>query len=61
MDLKKKAMDLLEVARESFEKGRFWLACFSAHQAVELYLKGVLFEPAGTYPFTRDLRLLLES
>jgi len=50
MDLKKKAMDLLEVARESFEKGRFWLACFSAHQAVELYLKGVLFELAGTYP-----------
>lgn len=61
MDLKKKAMDLLEVARESFEKGRFWLACFSAHQAVELYLKGVLFELAGTYPFTHDLRLLLES
>ncbi|MDK2373389.1 MAG: HEPN domain-containing protein [Candidatus Korarchaeota archaeon] len=61
MDLRRKAMDLLETAKESFEKGRFWLTCLSAHQAVELYLKGVLFELAGTYPFTHDLRLLLES
>ncbi len=61
MDLKRRAMDMLENARDSLKKGRFWLTCFSAHQAVELYLKGVLLDLAGSYPFTHDLRVLLDS
>ncbi len=61
MDLRSRAMDMLESARDSLKKGRFWLACFSVHQAVELYLKGVLLDLAGTYPFTHDLRVLLDS
>ncbi len=61
MDLKSRALDMLENARDSLDKGRFWLTCFSAHQAVELYLKGVLFELAGAYPFTHDLRVLMDS
>ncbi len=56
-----KAMEFLEVCREDFSKGRYWLACFHAQQAVELYLKGVLVLKSGSYPFTHSLVELLET
>ncbi len=56
-----KAMEFLEEARDDLVKGRYWLACFHAQQSVELYLKGVLVEKSGSYPFTHSLVELLES
>nr|WP_262373983.1 HEPN domain-containing protein [Pyrobaculum arsenaticum] len=35
-------------------------ACFNAHQAVEMLLKGLIVEATGTYPFTHSLVELLE-
>ncbi len=61
MGLKSRAMDTLESARDSLEKGRFWLACLSAHQAVEFHLNEILLDLAGAYMFTHDLRVLLGS
>ncbi len=56
-----KAEEFLEEAKDDLGRGRFWLACFHAQQAVELFLKGVLISRVGTYPFTHSLVELLET
>ncbi len=49
----------LRDAENHIRDGLYWLSCFEAQQAAELYLKGFLLAKAGTYPFTHDLAELL--
>jgi len=56
-----KADAFLLDAEHHAEHGPYWLACFEAQQAAELYLKALLVSIAGTYPFTHDLAELLEA
>jgi HEPN domain-containing protein len=51
----------LKGARRAMEEGLYWLACFNAHQAAELYLKGLLASMTGVHPYTHDLAELLEA
>ncbi|MCD6368696.1 MAG: HEPN domain-containing protein [Thermoproteales archaeon] len=39
----------------------YWLACFEAQQAAELYLKAIHVALTGLHPFTYDLVELSES
>lgn len=61
MELIKRAEDLLEIARRMLNEGRYWAVCFFSHQAIELYIKGVLYARAGAYPFTHNLVTLIKS
>lgn len=56
-----KAETFLSEARGARDRGIYWLACFEAHQAAELYLEALLVERTGLYPFTHDLLLLLDE
>ena len=49
----------LRDAENHIKDGLYWLSCFEAQQAAELYLKGYLLARTGTYPFTHDLAELL--
>ena len=55
------AQEFLNEARDDIGRGRYWLACFHAQQATELYLKGFLVRLTGSYPFTHSLVELLEA
>ena len=56
-----KAETFLSEAKSLYKRGVYWLACFHAHQACELYLKAVLVEKTGVHPFTHDLAVLLDE
>ncbi len=56
-----KALIFIEDAGYHLEKGHYWLTCFEAEQAVELYLKATLIALTGLYPFTHDLVELLDT
>ncbi len=56
-----KARVLLEDAKRHLREGHYWLTCFEAQQAAELYLKALLVALTGTHPFTHDLVELIES
>lgn len=56
-----KADGFLGDARRHVEDGLYWLSCFEAQQAAELYLKALILSKAGTYPFTHDLAELLTA
>lgn len=49
------------VASESISKGRFDFASFTAQQAVEFYLKGLLILIVGAKPYSHSLIQLMES
>ncbi|MCC6040870.1 MAG: HEPN domain-containing protein [Desulfurococcaceae archaeon] len=51
----------LKSAIRNLEEGIYWLSCFSAHQAVEFYLKTLLVSIAGVHPYTHDLAKLLDA
>ncbi|MEM1632388.1 MAG: HEPN domain-containing protein [Thermofilum sp.] len=48
-------------AKRHIGEGVYWLSCFEAQQAAELYLKALHVAAAGLYPFTHDLSELLNS
>ncbi len=56
-----KADVLLSDARRHLTEGHYWLTCFMAQQAAELYLKALIASLTGLHPFTHDLVELLES
>lgn len=56
-----KARVFLADAERHLEEGHYWLTCFSAQQAAELYLKGFITALTGIHPFTHDIVELLES
>ena len=51
----------LAEAEECFKKKIYWLTCFHAHQATEFFLRALLLDKAGSYPFTHDLAILLND
>ena len=61
MELKDKADLFKEEAFEAFEKGRYTLVPFFVEQALQLYIKHILFKNFGDYPKTHDLRILLQE
>ena len=56
-----KARVFLEDAKRHLVEGHYWLSCFMAQQAAELYLKALLVSMTGLHPFTHDLVELIES
>ncbi len=50
-----------EEARDNLRSGRYDLACFSAQQASELRLKGLLITITGAKPYTHLLTELAEA
>ncbi|MGQ4893986.1 MAG: HEPN domain-containing protein [Candidatus Njordarchaeia archaeon] len=56
-----KSRVFINEAHGAIERGIYWLACFHAHQAVEFYVKALLEEKTGSYPFTHDLVTLIET
>ena len=56
-----KARVFLEDSEHHLREKHYWLTCFEAQQAVELYLKAVLIALTGLYPFTHDLVELLDT
>ncbi len=57
--LERRALALLEEARDALDKGYYDVACFLAEQAAQLYLKAALYRVVGDYPRTHSLRRLL--
>jgi len=57
----RKAEVFLDDAKSHLNKGNYWLACFEAQQATELYLKALLVGLTGLHPFTHDLVELIDS
>lgn len=57
---KGKAMRFRESSLAELREGRYDTASFAAHQAVELYLKGVLIERTGMRPYTHSLIELID-
>lgn len=60
-DYLEKSKVFLEEAKDTLKKRIHWLTCFHAHQSVEFYIKGILEDKVGSYPFTHDLTLLLKT
>ena len=60
-NLRRRGRAFLELAEYSLSRGFHDMAVFHAHQAVELFVKGVLLEVVGTYPRTHDLMELLDD
>ena len=56
-----KAQVFLEEAERNRSLGYYWLVCFEAQQAAELYLRALLVALSGAHPCTRDLVELLEA
>lgn len=48
-------------ARRHLDEGHYWLTCFMAQQAAELYLKALLVSMTGLHPFTHDLVELMNA
>ena len=46
-------------AKRHLDEGVYWIVCFEAQQAVELYLKALAVKLTGVYEFTHDLSKLL--
>ncbi len=60
-NLKRRGRASLELAEYSLSRGFHDMAVFHAHQAIELFVKGVLLKLVGTYPRTHDLMELLDD
>jgi len=55
-----KAEVFLVNAERHLGEGVYWLACFEAHQASELYLKALIVALTGSHPYTYDLTELVD-
>ncbi|MEZ0345803.1 MAG: HEPN domain-containing protein [Infirmifilum sp.] len=56
-----KAEVFLSDSEKHLGEGHYWLVCFEAHQAAELYLKSLLVSITGFHPYTHDLLELLDA
>ncbi len=56
-----KADVFMREAERHVSEGVYWLACFEAQQAAELYLKALIVGFAGSHPYTNDIVELLET
>ncbi|MFN4046421.1 MAG: HEPN domain-containing protein [Acidilobaceae archaeon] len=57
--LKRRSEDFVRAAEMFLERGSYDLACFSADQAVQLYVKAVVFRFTGEMPRIHGVRGLL--
>lgn len=55
-----KAEVFLKDSLRHLREGVYWLACFDAQQAAELYLKAFHVMLTGVHPFSHDLAELLD-
>ncbi|AFA40755.1 putative conserved protein related to C-terminal domain of eukaryotic chaperone, SACSIN [Pyrobaculum oguniense TE7] len=55
-----RAASFMKMAYMAMRSGIYNQACFNAHQAVEMLLKGLIVEATGSHPFTHSLVELLE-
>jgi len=55
-----KAEVFLKDSLRHLKEGIYWLACFDAQQAAELYLKAFHVTLTGVHPFSHDLVELLD-
>ncbi|MEM1606034.1 MAG: HEPN domain-containing protein [Fervidicoccaceae archaeon] len=56
-----KADVFLNDAEKHLAEGHYWLTCFEAHQAAELYLKSLIVSLTGLHPYTHDLVELIDA
>ncbi|MCD6458227.1 MAG: HEPN domain-containing protein [Thermoproteales archaeon] len=56
-----KADFLIGDAEKHLIEGVYWIVCFEAQQAAELYLRGLHLALTGLHPYTHDLVELLDS
>lgn len=59
--LKKRAKEFWERGKEDFEKSRFNLAALDIEQAIQLWLKYLIFLKAGDFPKTHYFDILLKE
>jgi HEPN domain-containing protein len=59
--LKRRALGLLNNARDNFQRGEYDLVLFHVEQFLQLYLKRILYEKIGTYLKTHSLTSLLKE
>lgn len=57
--LQDRALRMLRVAEQNLESGHFDLAAFMAEQAVQLFIKSLIFKATGEIPRMRMVRQLL--
>lgn len=50
----------IKEAERHLELGIYWLACFEAQQAAELYLKALILKLTATHPYTHDIAELFD-
>lgn len=51
----------LSDAEKHLVEGHYWLVCFEAWQAAELYIKALLVALTGVHPYTHDLVELMDA
>jgi len=56
-----KAEFLMKDAERHLSEGVYWIVCFEAQQAAELYLKALHVALTGLHPYTHDLVELIDS
>lgn len=59
--LKKRAVEFWERAKEDFQKQRYNLCALDVEQAVQLWLKYLIFQKAGDFPRTHYLDILINN
>jgi HEPN domain-containing protein len=59
--LKKRATEFWQRAKEDFKKGRFNLSALDVEQAIQLFLKHLIFVKAGDFPKTHNFGKLFDE
>ncbi|MEM3403164.1 MAG: HEPN domain-containing protein [Nitrososphaeria archaeon] len=59
--LRRRALGLLNNARDNFQREEYDLVLFHVEQFLQLYLKRILYEKIGTYIKTHSLTSLLKE
>lgn len=59
--LKRRSLGFLRNAKDNFERGEYDLSIFHVEQAIQLYLKFLLYKKVGVYPKTHSLTGLFKE
>jgi HEPN domain-containing protein len=59
--IEKKAKYFEEEAYEAYNNKRYTLVLFFVEQAIQLYIKSILYKYFGDFPKTHNLRILFEE
>ncbi|MGB9600001.1 MAG: HEPN domain-containing protein [Myxococcota bacterium] len=59
--MKKRAKEFFERAKEDFKKSRFNLTALDVEQAIQLWLKHLIFLKAGDFPKTHYFDILIKE